>query len=84
MDLIPYLLPQIVAMAIVGVFVKTWGHYVPWMLVGELISIVGQALLTQIDLHTTTIKWASYMVLAGLGSGMATNLPYTAVQVTLP
>jgi hypothetical protein len=71
-------------MAVAAAFVDKWGYYVPWMLLGEAIAIVGQGLLTQIDLHTTTVKWATYMVLAGVGSGFASNLPYTAVQVTLP
>ena len=71
------------AIAIVGVFVKLWGHYVPYMLCGELIAIVGQVMLARLDLKTPTIEWASFMILAGFGSGMAMNLPYTAVQVTL-
>ncbi|KAF2194761.1 MFS general substrate transporter [Zopfia rhizophila CBS 207.26] len=82
-DVIPYLLPQTVAIAVVSVFVKQWGYYVPYMLAGELICILGQALLTQLTENTPTVKWASYLVVAGIGNGMAMQLPYTAVQVVL-
>ena len=81
--LIPFLLPEIVAIAILGVIVRRWGHYVPYMVVGELISVAGTAMLTQLEPNTSTLKWASYLVVAGLGMGMAMQLPYTAIQITL-
>lgn len=80
---IPYLLPQIVALVIVGALVKALGHYVPFMILGEMVCTVGTALLTQLSDATTTVKWASYLVVTGIGMGMAMQLPYTAVQVTL-
>lgn len=81
--IIPFLLPQIVAIGVTGVIVRQWGHYVPYMILGECIGIVGMALLTQLDSHTSTVKWAAYLVIAGLGTGMTTQLPYTAVNITL-
>ena len=81
--LIPFLLPEIIAIGILGVVVRRWGHYVPYMVVGELIAVVGTALLTQLEPDTSTVKWASYLVVAGLGMGMAMQLPYTAIQITL-
>lgn len=81
--LIPFLLPEIVAIAIMGVVVRRWGHYVPYMIVGELIAVVGTALLTQLEPDTSTVKWVAYLVVAGLGLGMAMQLPYTAIQITL-
>ena len=53
------------------------------MIVGECICIAGTALLTQLDIATPTIKWAAYLVVSGIGMGIAMQLPYTAVQVTL-
>ncbi|KAL9012108.1 MAG: hypothetical protein Q9173_003107 [Seirophora scorigena] len=92
---IPLLLSQIVAVVAAGAVVKTWGHYplcmppslkeqqVPYMLLGECICIAGTALLSRLQPTTPTVTWASYLVVAGLGMGMAQQLPYTAVQVTL-
>lgn len=83
MYFIPYLLPQIIALVAVGCLVKATGHYVPYMLLGEAICIAGTAMLTTLGETTTTVQWAAYLVLAGLGMGMAMQLPYTAVQITL-
>lgn len=53
------------------------------MILGEFICIGGTALLTRLDARTPTIAWAAYLIVAGIGMGIAMQLPYTAVQVTL-
>ena len=53
------------------------------MLVGEIVCIIGTALLTRLARDTPTVYWAASLVVAGIGMGMAMQLPYTAVQVTL-
>lgn len=53
------------------------------MILGEFICIGGTALLTRLDARTPTITWAACLVVAGIGMGIAMQLPYTAVQVTL-
>ncbi|KAI1205122.1 major facilitator superfamily domain-containing protein [Annulohypoxylon truncatum] len=75
--------PQIVALVIVGGFVSTWGYYVPYMIAGGIVCSVGAGLLTTVGLTTPTVKWAAYLVLTGLGLGMAAQLPYTALQAVL-
>lgn len=80
---IPLLLPQLVGLIVVGAIVKQFGHYVPYMLAGELIAIAGQAMLIRLQPDTSTVYWAGSMAVAGLGSGMAMQLPYTAVAVVL-
>ena len=57
---------------------------VPYMILGELICVAGTTLLTRLDLTTPTVAWAAYLIGAGIGMGIAMQLPYTAVQVTLP
>jgi hypothetical protein len=51
--------------------------------VGELICVAGIAMLTQLSPTTGAALWASSLVVTGLGMGMAMQLPYTAIQVTL-
>ncbi|KAI1471099.1 MFS general substrate transporter [Daldinia caldariorum] len=82
-DFIPLLLPQLVSLIVVGAIVKRFGHYVPYMIIGELICIGGQAMLTQIKPYSSTLYWAASFVVSGLGSGMAMQLPYTAVAIVL-
>ncbi|KAJ5691620.1 MFS general substrate transporter [Penicillium malachiteum] len=82
-NFIPLMLSQMVSLVIIGAVVKECGHYVPFILFGNLVAIVGAALLTQLDLHTATIEWAAYFVVTGIGLGMAMQLPYTAIHITL-
>lgn len=53
------------------------------IIIGELICIGGTACLTRLETDTPTVAWAAYLVVAGLGMGIAMQLPYTAVQVVL-
>ncbi|KAI9845648.1 MAG: hypothetical protein M1837_004622 [Sclerophora amabilis] len=80
---IPLFLPYMVALIVTGAIVTQWGYYVPYMILGEVIAIIGTAFLTRLDENTSTVAWAAYMVIAGIGMGMAMQLPYTAVQVVL-
>ncbi|MCJ1432696.1 hypothetical protein MMC27_002053 [Xylographa pallens] len=66
---------------------KTWYTDItiaklPIMLVGQVICSIGTGLLVMIGTQTPTFKWVIYMVLAGFGDGMCTNMPYTAIQAT--
>ncbi|KAI1287578.1 MFS general substrate transporter [Xylaria venustula] len=83
-NFLPYLLPQLISLVIIGGIVKHFGYYVPYMVAGELICVAGQALLTQIHPNSTTLYWAASLVVSGLGSGMAMQLPYTAIALVLP
>ena len=56
---------------------------VPFILVGQLISAVGTGLLLTLSPTTPTILWATYMVLAGWGTGMGENTPYIAIQAAI-
>jgi hypothetical protein len=53
------------------------------MIAGELICIVGTVLLTRLNVSSSTIYWAAALVVYGVGMGLAMQLPYTAVNVTL-
>lgn len=57
--------------------------HVPYMIRGESICIAGTGLLTQPHPTTPTVSWAAYLVVSSIGMGIAMQLPYTAVQVTL-
>ncbi|KAI8634021.1 MFS general substrate transporter [Xylariaceae sp. FL1651] len=80
---IAIVLPQIVGLVIVGAIVTQWGYYVPYMILGVIVTSIGAGLLTTIGVSTPTVRWAAYMVINGLGIGMAQQLPYTALQAVL-
>lgn len=80
---VPLAFSEVFALLVVGAIVSKVGHYVPFMVVGSVVGIVGSGLLTQIALGTPTVQWATYLVLTGIGIGIGVNLPFTAVQVVL-
>ncbi|GAP82380.2 putative efflux pump antibiotic resistance protein [Rosellinia necatrix] len=80
---IALVVPQIVSLVVTGGFVSTWGFYYPYLVSGVSIATVGAGLLTTIGPLTPTVKWAAFMVITGIGTGMAQQLPYTAVQAVL-
>lgn len=82
-NFIALMVPQIITVMIVSGIVNKYGHYVPWMLLGEVIAIAGQAMLTQIHQDTKTAYWAAGFVVTGVGVGLAQQLPYTAVAAVL-
>ena len=53
------------------------------MILGVVVTSIGAGLLTMIGISTPTVEWAAYMVINGLGIGMAQQLPYTALQAVL-
>ena len=55
----------------------------PNMVFGEVVCIVRTALLNRLESTTSTLAWASFLVIIGLGMGIFMQLPYTAVQVVL-
>lgn len=79
----PLLIPELICLICVGALVKQFGHYVPYMVAGEVITIGGQVMLTQLKPNSGTLFWAASLVVTGFGVGMAMQLPYTAVATVL-
>ena len=67
----------------VGIITDVLRGQVPFMILGALVGATGTSLLTTIGLRTSTVQWAAYLVLTGLGIGFGINIPYTALQVAL-
>lgn len=53
------------------------------MIFGEVICSIGTGLLSTISLGSSAAMWVTYLVITGLGLGIAMQLPYTAVQAVL-
>ena len=53
------------------------------MIIGVVVAIVGTSLLSRIGLQTSTVQWATYSVITGIGLGIGIQLPYTAAQAVL-
>lgn len=55
----------------------------PIMLTGAIFCSIGTGLLVMIDSQTPNIVWVVFMITAGFGDGMCTNMPYTAIQAII-
>ncbi|GLA89731.1 hypothetical protein AtubIFM56815_004219 [Aspergillus tubingensis] len=80
---IPLGVSQIAGVVITGAIVSITGHYVPFMVLGQVISIIGTACLTKLEVGTSTALWATFLVIAGVGHGLGLQMPFTAIQVVL-
>ncbi|KAH6669840.1 efflux pump antibiotic resistance protein [Halenospora varia] len=80
---IPLGLSQIFAVIIIATIVTKTGYYVPFMVAGQLVAIVGTVLLSRLTVETPTAIWATYLVVTGIGFGMGLQMPFTALQVVL-
>ncbi|KAG6356246.1 hypothetical protein INS49_015633 [Diaporthe citri] len=78
-DFIPLLLPQLISLIIVGAIVKRFGYYVPYMVVGELISNLPALVTSAEDLAILQDIWntavARTMILGTAVVGVA--IPFT-------
>lgn len=66
---------------------KVWQlkvQQVPFIVIGTVIGIIGSGLFLLLDLNTSTALWAVYLVVCGVGTGLAINLVYAMVQTVLP
>ena len=55
----------------------------PVMVVGTIIAAIGSGTLTLLDPDTATAFSTVWMIIWGIGSGLAANLPFTALQAAL-
>ncbi|KZP00729.1 MFS general substrate transporter [Calocera viscosa TUFC12733] len=81
-------LPLIVALSVFtvlsGHFVSMIGHHVPFLVGGACLGAVGSGLLYTLDINTSTGKWIAYQVVAGIGMGVAIQIPVAAAPAMLP
>ena len=59
-------------------------YYHPFMLLGAVLLTVGSGVLTTLRPGVSAANWVIGEVLAGVGTGFGSSLPFLAVQDTLP
>ena len=72
-----------VAVVVSGAIVSRWGYYVPYMILGEIVVVIGTVLLMHLRTDTSTVQWIIFLIVTGVGMGSAQQLPYTTVQTAL-
>ncbi|KAN0074851.1 Major facilitator superfamily domain containing protein [Elaphomyces granulatus] len=76
-------LPQIGLTVVSGALASKFGYYVPYLISGTGIAVVGSALLTMLEVDTPIQIWVPYFIVCAIGFGISINHPYTAVQAVL-
>ncbi|KAK6069497.1 MFS aflatoxin efflux [Seiridium cupressi] len=82
--LTPLIAGYVVCSIVAGVFTSSIGYYSPAMVMGTVLAIAGAALLTTINLQTTTARIVGYQLLYGFGVGFGFGQQSYVVQTILP
>lgn len=81
------LLPLIVVMVVTilanGALMAKWGYYMPWYLVGGLLTVIGGALMFTVDQNTSESNTYGYTVLIGVGVGMFLQASFSVAQAVV-
>ncbi|KUJ13057.1 MFS general substrate transporter [Mollisia scopiformis] len=77
-------LPLIIALAIgsiaSGGIISAFGHYVPILVGGGMITTIGIGLLYTLEIGSKSSHWIGYQVLTGFGVGFAFQIPQIVAQ----
>lgn len=80
-------LPLIIAVSLLTIFsgamISTYGHYVPWMILGSICATVGSGLIYTLGLSSPSSQWIGYQALAGIGFGLGIQIPIIIVQASV-
>ena len=67
-----------------GALISTIGYYVPFMWLGAALATVGSGLLFTLRVDSSSGTLSAFQFITGLGLGICTQIPFTAVQYMLP
>lgn len=80
---IPLILGVTIATFLSGGLIIAFGHFVPYMIAASVLSTIGCGLLYTLSPHSTSGQWIGYQALAGLGIGLALQLPVISAQAVV-
>ena len=80
LQLTPMMGGLLVTSIVSGRLISRFGRYKPFPVVGTAVMAVGMGLLAQLNLHSSVLDAALYMLVLGLGLGMVMQVLVLAVQ----
>jgi MFS family permease len=78
--LLPLIFLMIFAVIANGAILSAFGYYMPWYLVGGILTVIGGALMYTVDTTSTTSRVYGYSVIIGLGVGMFAQASFSVAQ----
>ena len=82
--LTPLVAGYVVASIVAGGITSGFKYYNPAMIIGTILSVSGSALLTTVNLNTSTVRVVGYQLVYGFGIGFGFGQPSYVVQTLLP
>ena len=67
-----------------SILVTRMGYYLPFCVAASVFATVGHGLLSTLSPSSSTGKWIGYRIIVGFGRGLGLQMPFVAVQNTLP
>lgn len=82
--LIPLVLGVSVCTMVSNGLLTFWRYYKPWLLLGALLATAGNSRIYTLGASTPTGQWVGYELLAGIGVGLALQIPLIYNQALVP
>jgi hypothetical protein len=67
-----------------SVLVTKMGYYLPFCVAAGGLATVGHGMLSMLSPSSSTGEWIGYQIIVGFGRGLGLQMPFVAVQNTLP
>ncbi|KAF2033423.1 MFS general substrate transporter [Setomelanomma holmii] len=83
LSLIPLLLSVVFAVIASGIFASTVGYYVPSLILGAALIMVGAGLISTWSVDVGSGKWIGFQIITGAGLGLTLQGPNIAAQTVL-
>src|SRR5581483_7283539 len=80
LQLTPMMAGLLVTSIVGGQIISRTGRYRPFPIAGTAVATVGMALLTLLDVHTSTLETSLFVLVIGTGLGMVMQVLVLAVQ----
>lgn len=80
---LPLILGTTIATIISGGLISAKGHFVPFMIIGSVLATIGCGLLYSLTTHSSSGEWIGYQIVAGVGIGLALQVPIISVQAVV-
>ncbi|KAF3797748.1 Efflux pump DEP3 [Colletotrichum gloeosporioides] len=81
--LLPLIIVLVVAIFVNGLLMAKFGYYMPWYIVGSLISVVGGALMYTVDRSSSQSAIYGYTVLIGFGICIFIQASFSVAQAVV-
>ncbi|KAJ4362834.1 hypothetical protein N0V95_001208 [Ascochyta clinopodiicola] len=82
--LIPLVLGISAVTMIANGLLTFWRHYKPFLLVGAIFAMIGNAKIYTSNASTLTSEWVGYEIISAIGIGIALQIPMISNQALVP